>query len=242
GFTHFSQMRPSAIVEFLADLRRSKSLQLDFRKQKYSVAELANLCGISSASIRRLVRRRGLVGTTDSKGEDIYFQRDVVESLLQHRSRGIRVETSNHYLAAFKAFSKWLYKDKRAPYDPMVHLSRMNAEVEVRHERRPIPSADFARFLAATENGRPFRGLSGKDRLVLYCVASRTGLRASELGSLRPSSLDLDADPPTATVGAAYSKHRRRDIVPLPRDVAELLRKYMANRQTLNFGRGPGRL
>lgn len=50
---------------------------------------------------------------------------------------------------------------------------------------------------------------------MLYLVAGLTGLRASGLASLTPASLDLTADPPSVTVEAAYSKHRRRGVVPL---------------------------
>ena len=41
---------------------------------------------------------------------------------------------------------------------------------------------------------------------MLYAVAMGTGFRAAELASLAPRSFDLDADPHTASVDAAYSK------------------------------------
>jgi hypothetical protein len=46
----------------------------------------------------------------------------------------------------------------------------------------------------------------------------------------RPDQLpiDLDADPPTVTAEAAYSKRRRRDVQPLRPDVAQMLRRYIA--------------
>lgn len=49
---------------------------------------------------------------------------------------------------------------------------------------------------------------------MLYTVAGMTGLRASEL-ALMPASFALNADTPTVTVEAAYSKHRHRDEVTL---------------------------
>lgn len=65
---------------------------------------------------------------------------------------------------------------------------------------------------------------------MLYALAMTTGFRASELASLVPASFDLEADPPTATVQAAYSKNRRESVQPLPPDMAEALRAYLANR------------
>lgn len=45
----------------------------------------------------------------------------------------------------------------------------------------------------------------------MHILASWTGFRKGEIGSLTLRSLRLDADPPTATVAACYSKRRRED-------------------------------
>lgn len=66
---------------------------------------------------------------------------------------------------------------------------------------------------------------------MLYHLAVTTGLRASELASLTPRSFDLVGDPPTVTVEAGYSKHRRRDVLPLSADIAEALNDYLSSRQ-----------
>ena len=60
------------------------------------------------------------------------------------------------------------------------------------------------------KTGRSVRGVCGRDRAVLYRLAVGTGFRAGELASLTPESFDLDADPPTVTILAAYSKRRHR--------------------------------
>ncbi len=53
-----------------------------------------------------------------------------------------------------------------------------------------------------------------------------TGLRRRELGSLTPRSFDLDADPPTLTVEAANSKHRKKHVLPLHPELVELVREW----------------
>jgi len=68
----------------------------------------------------------------------------------------------------------------------------------------------------------------GPDRAMAYRVALGTGFRAKELRSLTPASFDLDADPPTVTVTAGYSKRRRQDVQPIRPDLAELLRPWLA--------------
>ena len=65
---------------------------------------------------------------------------------------------------------------------------------------------------------------------MLYRVAVETGLRAAELRSLTRASFSLDATPPTVTVKAAYSKHRREDVLPLRPDTPADLRAFLAGR------------
>jgi len=75
------------------------------------------------------------------------------------------------------------------------------------------------------------RGVTGPDRAMLYRLAVGTGFRASELASLAPESFDLGANPPTVTVEAGYSKHRRKDVQPIRRDLADLLRRWLKGRK-----------
>ncbi len=63
---------------------------------------------------------------------------------------------------------------------------------------------------------------------MLYRVAVETGLKAGELRSLICSCFDLEVDPPTVTVAAAYSKRRREDTLPLRQELADDLRLFMS--------------
>ncbi len=141
---------------------------------------------------------------------------------------GFGVQTSNHYLTAAKAFANWCVRTSRLAANPFQHLRRMNAGVDVRHRRREFTADEFAALVAAAGGGLPIRGLSGPDRAMLYTVASFTGLRASELASLTATSFALDATPPVVTVAAAYSKHRREDVVPLHPELVSQLRGWLA--------------
>jgi integrase len=106
-------------------------------------------------------------------------------------------------------------------------MSGMNAKVDVRRERRCLTPHEFGLFLKAARNGTPKRNLTGEDRGMLYLLAASTGFRCSELSSLSPESFDLESDSPSVTVGAAYSKHRRQDAQPMPRDVASVLGEWL---------------
>ena len=64
---------------------------------------------------------------------------------------------------------------------------------------------------------------------MLYRVAFGTGFRVKELRSLEACSFDLDGDPPTVAVNAAYSKRRRLDVQPIHPRLAQLLRPWLAD-------------
>jgi len=58
---------------------------------------------------------------------------------------------------------------------------------------------------------------------------------------LIPARFDLVTPPPTVTIKAAYSKHRRRDVLPLHPELVELLRvSLIATGPTSCFSRSLG--
>lgn len=133
----------------------------------------------------------------------------------QSRKKGASLQTCNHYLRAVKQFTRWLWRDGRAREDPLAHLSGFNVQLDRRHDRRALTDEELAWLMQGAEQGPVAYGMTGPDRAILYQVAVGTGLRANELRNLVPGSFDLDAHPPTVTVEAAYSKHRRKDAQPM---------------------------
>ena len=144
---------------------------------------------------------------------------------------GLSVASSNHHLVAVKSFGNWLVRDRRCSENPFAHLSRLNARVDVRRERRTLSGQELGKLLKATKAGAEYRGLTGESREMLYLTALFTGLRASELASLTEGSFDLTADPPTVTVEACYSKHRREDVLPLHLALATQFADWLAKRR-----------
>ncbi len=149
--------------------------------------------------------------------------------LADQRAAGLGVTTSNYYLTVAKSFGRWLVQDRRLPHNPFAHLTGLNAQPDVRRERRTLGADEFDRLVESAKAGERYRELSGADRALLYVVAANTGLRAGELTTLTADSFDLDAEQPTVTVEAAYSKHRRRDVLPLRADLVVLLRPFVSN-------------
>ncbi len=152
----------------------------------------------------------------------------------QRESKGLSVASSNGYLRAVKGFTRWLVKERRLHDNPLAYLSCLNAKVDRRHVRRVLSHEEFAKLYEAALRGEPYRGISGPDRARLLLTAVNTGFRVGELASLTPRSFSFDGDPPTVTVEASYSKHRRDDTVEMRPDVAAALRSWIAGRSPLS--------
>ena len=159
-----------------------------------------------------------------------------MDFLGQLRRDGLSIQTHNHYLKAAKQFTRWLVRDRRTPIDPLVHLSRLNVRTDRRHDRRALSAEEFGLLIEAARAGKRVEGISGSDRAMLYVLAAWTGFRKGELGSLTLRSLHLDDDPPTATVAACYSKHRREDTLVLHPELARQFREWLASKRRLKPG------
>ena len=90
-------------------------------------------------------------------------------------------------------FCNWLVRDRRTNENPLAHLSRLNARVDIRRDRRVLDPTDFARLIEVAESGKTVCGICGRDRAMLYLMAGYSGLRASELASLTWESIDFHA-------------------------------------------------
>ena len=143
---------------------------------------------------------------------------------------GIGAQTSNHFVVGLKAFGNFLARTDRVATSPFRHLPKVRTDADIRHARRALSADEFDRLLSAAQAAGDFRGLGGGDRTTLYLTAGMTGLRASELASLSPASFDLDAATPSVAVEAAYSKHKRRDVVPLHSALVAALRPFLAGK------------
>jgi integrase len=181
-------------------------------------------------------------------GSRARFASDLSPSAVQRvvkamRDAGKSARTANAHIAAAKAFSRWLKRDHRCRDDALVSLEAYNEASDRRHIRRVMTPEELGRLIAAAAcyTVRSHK-VDGPTRAIVYRVAAGTGFRASEIRSLRVSQFDLDASPPTITVKAAYSKHRRDDVQPIADDLAALLRDFLegAERDEKPFGRLPG--
>jgi integrase len=80
------------------------------------------------------------------------------------------------------------------------------------------------------KHGQPVESICGVDRAMMYLLASWTGFRKGEIGSLRKKSFDFRTDTPTVTVTAMFSKRKREDTQALHAELAKRMKEWFAGK------------
>jgi integrase len=150
----------------------------------------------------------------------------VQEALATLKAKGRSFQTCNHYRAAITTFARWCRKTGRLQEDILFGVDGYNAKEDPRHDRRTESLENVKRFIAAAESGKEVMGVTGPVRALVYRLAIESGLRYSEIGSIKPESFDWKA--PSVTVDAAYTKNGQTAALPLTDDLAGDLAAYVA--------------
>jgi len=189
-----------------------RAYEVELESRQNTPHYIDNTCGY----IRRIAEACGFetIGDLDAPAVAAYVNE------LKRKGRSNR--TVNAYVSAIKSFSKWLCRNERLRRDVMVTLRILNTKVDRRHPRRALSDEEATRLLAT--KSIPL------ERRVIYAVAMGTGLRLSELRSLKVRAFHLDGDAPCVEVEAAFSKHRRQDVQPIPVELAATLRRHLEGR------------
>lgn len=175
------------------------------------------------ARVRRVTTGCDIQSLADISAEEV---RACIERVVTEKNLGNR--TYNHYVQAFDGFCKWLIVNKRMVANPVIGLERRNTEIDIRHKRRALTAEEFAKLVkSARTGGISIQCFDGETRARIYTLSYMTGLRRNEIASLTPRSFQLAAELPTVTVEAAFSKHRRRDVLPLHPELVIMLRTWL---------------
>lgn len=156
------------------------------------------------------------------------------------RELGRAPRTCNLALRVFKGFVGWLEATDRIARVPkgLARLEPFNEAADRRVRRRALTPAEVDRLLSATEAAPRRRAfyhgptlfLTGPERAALYRLALGTGFRAEEIRTLTPERFALDGESPTITVLACYSKNGKEAVQPITRELAALLRPFVADK------------
>ncbi len=220
-------LRKAGVIDAQAD-RYAKEDQRPIREHLEDWRK--DLCsrGVSEKQVRTVYRRA--VRVFDLAGVERLSEitaHGVQSALGQLRETGRAAKTLNDILASVKQFCMWARRERRIPENPLDTLRGFNTAIDRRHNRRALTDEELGRIFAAAHNGPTIRDCPGAERALIYRLAVLTGLRANEIRTLTKSSFELDTPLPTVTVEAAFSKHRRKDVQPIPQELVPCLRDHL---------------
>jgi integrase len=175
--------------------------------------------------VRRLLDACGFNALSEIESEQLKL---ALRRLVEEQGKSLR--TRNHYLQAMKEFCNWLVDSGRMQRNPVQSLKAVNTEVAIKHKRRALLQHEFRALVdAANNSSEEIQCYDGPTRSRIYWTAYATGLRRNEIASLTRESFRLDGDPATVTVDAAFSKHRKQDVLPLHPDFAAMVREWLSD-------------
>ena len=143
------------------------------------------------------------------------------------REKGLSLGSCNSYRTAVRGFSKWLADSGRSREHVLRGVTGFNAKEDRRHDRRTLSLEEQRRLIAAAHSGPTWRKMSGPARALVYRLSISTGLRYAEIQSIKRESFNWEAEPPTVTVTAGFTKNGETANRPLPADLAEDLRPFV---------------
>jgi len=137
--------------------------------------------------------------------------------------------TRNHYLTAMKMFIRWMICDGRAISNPIAYLKPEKTDAR---QRGALTHIEFEKLVKETfENREKIHRMTGRDRAMLYLLAGFTGLRRSEIISLRWSNLSLEGEMPFVCLDGSKTKNRQAARQPFPPQVAGFFLLWKASRR-----------
>ncbi|MCA8949112.1 MAG: site-specific integrase [Planctomycetes bacterium] len=162
--------------------------------------------------------------------------------------REFSAKTAANHITTLRAFGNWLLTTQQWAENPFASLKARSRtrDGDRKFRRRGLTLAEVEMLAEATlvrpiqnyaksHGGRVPKNLEelervGRDRALLYWTAATTGLRASELGSIRWEDLDLGGDDPHVTIGGQFTKNRKDARIPLQGFVAAALKQARQER------------
>jgi integrase len=121
-------------------------------------------------------------------------------------------KTLNEYLNAGRSLMKWL--ERRVGPNPLRFVQKVQTAGEPKRRRRAVTAEQLRRLVA----------VSG-ERAIVYLVAVCTGIRRGELDELEWRDVFLEESQPFIAIRSSIGKNKKHVMQPLPRYVADELRK-----------------
>ncbi len=131
------------------------------------------------------------------------------DRLTTRKKRRCSPRTIAHYRTAAVGFFRWLQREGKWSQDPTEQVTAPSAP-EPTFQRRALTPHELAKLI----------GTAPAERALVYRFAATTGLRRGELEHLTVP--DVNPEEGVVRVRASVAKSRAEQVVPLPREVAEV--------------------
>ena len=181
---------------------------------------------------------------------------------------GAGARTRNCYRDDLVTFCNWCISTNRLISNPFEQITKANVEADRKRIRRAMAEAELVQLLGVARRrpqleaqtvrkgnrkGETYAELRsetkanlerlGRERALIYKTLILTGLRKGELASLTVGQLHLDADLPYFDLNAADEKNRQGSSIMLRDDLANDLRRWLADEleRLQHEARGQGR-
>ena len=184
------------------------------------------------------------------------LERSAVERWLNHRRETkASARTRNADLAALTTVVNWCVGNRRLTANPFRGIPKANQAADPRRKRRAMTEAELVRLLDAARRRSLLDALTvrrgkrkgealarvhpetqarleavGRERALIYKTLVLTGLRKNELATLAAVQLRLDAPIPHLELDAADEKNREGNGVVVRDDLADDLRRWLADK------------
>jgi integrase len=177
---------------------------------------------------RQAVRARLADAVAAARLPDLSAER-VQAALAAVRAAGRSLSCCNHYRISVRTFTRWCWKTGRLATDALLNVSGFNEKLDRRHDRRTLSVDEVRRLIETAQHGPVHKRMTGPARALCYRLAVATGLRFSEIESLKPGSFRFGPEP-AVTVVPIRTKNREGTVLPLPLDLAADLAAFVQDR------------
>lgn len=144
---------------------------------------------------------------------------------LTHEGKGGR--TVNKHLAHIKGMFNWTVEVGLLPFNPVAGV-KPRPQHEKRRRRRALTAAQARQLLTTARDDKRWHG-----EHVAYALQLYAALRPGEAGKIIWADLDLDSDCPTLSIRPEISKNKRRAVLPVHPELAEILANWHSIRPAL---------
>jgi site-specific recombinase XerD len=147
--------------------------------------------------------------------------------------RKIATSTRRSYIITMKDFAKELIALGVLSENPFARFEAPGAYENPEYERQPMTVEQFRKLMDYLDTFERYKHQNARwtayDRKLIYWTAVKTAYRQSELKALVKGNLHLDTKPAVVSLKARFTKNKTEGEVPIPTDLADALRKYVAD-------------